>query len=188
MNAVHAYLIDLDGTLADTSNANYLAYSGALQEVGISLNREQFDNESFGKNWRQFLPGILSEHRCTADPFAIASRKKEFYKAAVGSICFNEALVCLLENKSTNVKAGLVTSASSANVHTVFSGRQELRKLFDAVVTGDDVTRHKPDPEGYFIAARRLGVSAENCLVFEDSELGVRAGQAFGAPVLKICF
>ena len=188
MNSVQAYLVDFDGTLADTSDANYFAYSSALQEIGIFFNREQFDRLAFGKNWRQFLPAILKEFNSTADPFSIASRKVELYQRTADKIRFNEALIFLLKNKNPNIKTALVTSASTANVRAVLSYRLELKDLFDVIVTGDDVTRHKPDTQGYVMAANMLAVSAENCIVFEDSDVGVMAGRTFGAHVLCIRF
>jgi beta-phosphoglucomutase len=188
LKTTRAYLVDFDGTLADTGNANYLAYASALEEVGIHYSREQFDKEAFGRNWRQFLPKILADYDCPANPAAIAARKVELYRNTAGKVSFNEALILLLNNRCASIKTALVTSASSANVMAAFAGREELRHMFDAIVTGDDVTRHKPDPQGYRIAAERLGVLPENCIVFEDSEIGVTAGRAFGAHVLQICF
>ena len=186
LSFVHAYLVDFDGTLADTSEANYVAYASALEEVGIPLGREQFEKIAFGKNCRQFLPTILNDHGSSAHPAAVASRKAELYRTSTDKICFNEALIFLLKNKSAGTKAALVTSASSENVRAVLSGRRELEDLFNVIVTGDDVTRHKPDPQAYMIAAQLLGVSPEHCLVFEDSEIGIKAGLAFGAHVLQV--
>jgi beta-phosphoglucomutase len=183
---VHAYLMDFDGTLADTSHANYLAYAGALSEVGIVVSRQQFDKEAFGRNWREFLPVLLRTNGCPADPAAIAARKAELYRHTANNIQFNEALVLLLKNRRPDIKAALVTSASATNVTAALASRDELRHLFDVLITGDDVTRHKPDPQGYEMAAKLLGVLPENCIVFEDSDIGVMAGQAFGAPLLRI--
>lgn len=186
MSWIQAYLVDFDGTLADTGMANYLAYATALEEVGILLSREEFDREAFGRNWRDFLPGLLKRNGSTLDPAVIAARKVSIYYGTVRKIRFNEALVALLENRAPGTKAALVTSASAANVQAALASREALGQLFDALITGDDVTRHKPDPEGYRLAAQRLGVLPENCLVFEDSEIGMMAGLAFGALILRI--
>jgi beta-phosphoglucomutase len=188
LSSILAYLVDLDGTLADTGTVNYLAYAAALQEVGVFFDRNQFDREALGRNWRQFLPAILSRYGSGADPSAVANRKGELYEDLADRINFNEALVLLLRNKAANIKIALVTSASAKNVETVFSRRPEIKRLFDVIITGDDVSRHKPDPEGYAIAARLLGVAAERCIVFEDSDIGVEAGCRFGGRVLRICF
>jgi len=61
-----------------------------------------------------------------------------------------------------------------------------LRDCFDAVVTGEEVLVKKPDPEIFIIAARNLGVEAENCLVFEDSAAGVKAAKEAGMRVVGI--
>ncbi len=188
MKQLRAYLVDFDGTLADTGSANYQAYSSALLEAGISFSREQFDKVAFGRNWRQFLPLILEQHGSSADPAAITARKVELYRSAAARVDFNEALLFLLKGRPSDVRAALVTAASAENVRSVFESRRELQALFDVIITGDDVSRHKPDPQGYAMAAQSLGVAPENCLVFEDSDIGVAAGQAFGARVLRICF
>lgn len=186
MSRVLAYLVDFDGTLADTCLANYCAYAGALEEAGILISREEFEAEAFGRNWRDFLPVLLQKKGSRADPATIAARKVSLYRDSVCKIRFNEALVALLENRGSATKAALVTSASAANVKAALSSRASLGQLFDLLITGDDVTRHKPDPEGYRLAAQRLGVRPENCLVFEDSDIGMMAGLAFGAPILRI--
>jgi beta-phosphoglucomutase-like phosphatase (HAD superfamily) len=186
VNRLHAYLVDFDGTLADTALANYLAYAAALEEAGVALGRQEFETQALGRNWRDFLPALLHEKGCGADPAAIAARKASLYRGNVRRIRFNEALVALLENRNSETKAALVTSASAANVEAALASRRALGRLFDALVTGDDVARHKPDPEGYRLAAQRLGVAPENCLVFEDSDIGMRAGLAFGALILRI--
>ena len=186
LTASIAYLVDFDGTLADTSDANYLAYAQALGEVQIVIDREQFDQQAFGRNWRQFLPVILGTHGVTIDPAIVAARKVEIYRETAKNIYFNEALVLLLTHRSLDTKAALVTSASSANVAAAFFSRQDLKSLFDLVITGDDVTQHKPHPQGFEMAARQLGFAPSNCIVFEDSDIGVEAGLAFGASVLRV--
>ena len=185
---VRAYLVDFDGTLADTSTANFQAYAAALREVDVFVDREQFDREAFGRNWRQFLPALLKDRGSAAEPAAVAARKVVHYRAAARDIRFNEALIFLVQNRSPHVKAALVTSASAENVKAALAGRDDLRQLFDAFVTGDDVARHKPDPQAYEIAAGLLAVAPAQCLVFEDSDIGIAAGRAFGARVLQVCF
>jgi beta-phosphoglucomutase len=183
---LHAYLVDFDGTLADTREANYLAYARSLEEVGVVLSREEFLRQTHGKNWRQFLPVILKEHGSDHDPAKIAARKSELYKGTACDVRFNDALVSILQGRDSSIRTALVTSASTSNVEVAMSGRHDIKSLFEVTVTGDDVTRHKPDPQGFEIAASRLGVKACHCIVFEDSDVGVEAGLAFGAQVLRV--
>lgn len=185
---VRAYLVDFDGTLADTARANYLAYAAALREVDLEIGWEEFERTAHGLNWRQFLPVLLkSRGRDDCDPERVAARKVHHYRAAARHIEFNEALIDLLKSRAPHIRTALVTSASAANVQSALAARTDLRELFDAIVTGDDVTRHKPDPESFRRAAELLDVAPEHCLVFEDSGSGVAAGRAFGAKVIKVC-
>ena len=134
------------------------------------------------------MPPLLTPDAGHIDPADVARRKSALYQGAAVHVRFNEALVHLLANRGPDVRAALVTSASRANVQSAMSHRPELMALFDACVTGDDVTQHKPHPEGFLLAARQLNVQAHQCLVFEDSDIGVQAGEAFGAPVLRVRF
>ena len=185
MSALAALLVDMDGTLVDTSAANHAAYAAAMQEVGVSVTRDAFDRVAQGRNWRQFLPALLTQAGCGADPAGIAARKAELYPGLLRHTTLNAGLVRLLQGARPALRTALVTTASRRNVQAILD-HHGLRPLFDAVVTGDDVERHKPAPDAYQLAADRLGVAAGDCLVIEDSDIGVRSGAAFGAPVLRV--
>lgn len=186
MSQERAYLVDFDGTLADTSDANFGAYAQALREVGVMVDRATFDQQAFGRNWREFLPGFLENSVVACSAERVAARKVELYAQCARMIRFNEALLNLLRTRDSRIRAAIVTSASAANVSSALGGRPEIRDLFDLVVTGDDVVQHKPHPAGYVLAAERLGVVPEQCIVFEDSDVGVMAGLSFGAQVLRV--
>jgi beta-phosphoglucomutase-like phosphatase (HAD superfamily) len=179
-----ALLFDFDGTLADTAQANHAAYAQALREVGVDIGREAFDRVALGRNWREFLPALLAG--TGVQPQAVAARKAALYPGFAGRIRFNPQLVGLIEHRAPGVRLALVSSASRRNLHSALGARPQLQQAFDVVVSGDDVTAHKPDPEAYRLAAQRLGVSPAECIVFEDSEPGVGAGAAFGAQVLRV--
>ncbi len=185
MTSLRALLVDFDGTLADTAPANHASYSAALAEVGIEISRAEFDAVAAGRNYRQFLPEILLQHGVDADPSAIARRKAELYPTFFDRIVLNQGLIALLQLHRTKCSLAVVTTASRANVHAVMC-HFELEPLFDLVITGDDVTNHKPAPDAYFLAAERLACLADECLIIEDSDIGVAAGRAFGAKVLRV--
>ena len=150
-------MVDLDGTLARTAEANLLAYTAALSEVGITISPEHFAASVQGRNWREFLPAMLAGVR--ADPAAVARRKTELYRDMLPSIAINHPLVALIETcrSQLQMRTALVTSASRASVAELLKVH-DLARLFETVVTGDDVAKHKPDPEAYVLAASRLGV------------------------------
>ena len=79
----------------------------------------------------------------------------------------------------------LVTTASKDNVFDELK-HFDLDKDFDLVLTGEDIPRHKPDPQGFLMAMDRLKVPAENTVIFEDSDVGIEAAKISGASVIRI--
>ena len=180
-----AILVDLDGTLVDTRAANRAAYAQALAEIGVAVAPERWDALAEGRNWRQFLPALLDG--ADAEPEAVAARMAELYPAALSRSRLNRALTERIRAGRPGWRTALVTTASAANAHAVLR-HHGVDDLFDLIVTGSDVARHKPAPDAYVLAAERLGVRPADCLVFEDSEIGLAAAAAFGAPCERISF
>lgn len=184
---IKAFLFDLDGTLADTTIVNSKAYATALAEVGIHVDVIQLAQIISGKNWRQFLPEILETACVKADPSAIAQRKSSIYACMIGDVLINTPLIMLLKSFRPQIKTALVTTASGANARAIMDCHG-LRNLFDVVVTGDEVSHHKPDPEAYILATEQLSLSPSECLAFEDSEIGLASARAAGISVVRIAF
>ena len=177
-------LVDLDGTLVDTSGANFAAYAAALSSFGIEVDKEWWTTHAFGRNWRDFLPDVLAG-RPDLEPCAVAERKAAIYAEHLSVSRLNHALAQLISGVRPGLKTALVTTASRANALAVLE-HHGVDGLFDEVVTGDDVSEHKPSPEAYILAARRLGLAPEECLIIEDSPVGVAAAQASGSPCLIV--
>lgn len=182
---IKALLVDLDGTLVDTEEANYAAYAAALDEAGVRISRETFAATAFGRSWRQFLPILLGNSGTLDQAERIARRKAELYADRLHLTTSSAGLIALVGAMRPVCRTALVTSASRAN-STAVLGHHKLNGLFDLIIAGDDVTRHKPDPEAYWLAAERLKVTPCECLVFEDSDVGVTAATAFGARVVRV--
>jgi beta-phosphoglucomutase len=184
MNAIRALLVDLDGTLVATKAANARAYADALEEIGIPCNAAQQDLIASGRNWREFLP-LLMPGSSEGERASLAARKSVLYSGRVAETVVNAALVALIRDSRSLRKTALVTTASMESVRAILA-HHGLTDLFDTVVTGNDVSRHKPDPEAYILAAARLQVTPNECLVFEDSDVGMAAAAAFGALALRV--
>jgi beta-phosphoglucomutase len=182
-----AFLFDLDGTLADTAIVNAKAYAAALAEVGVHVELMQFAKSTSGQNWRQFLPALLESASVKVEPSAVAERKSSIYAGMIGDVLINTPLVMLLKTSRPQIKTALVTTASGINAGAIMD-YHGLRSLFDVVVTGDEVTSHKPDPEAYLFATKQLKLSPDECLAFEDSEIGVASARAAGISVVRISF
>jgi HAD superfamily hydrolase (TIGR01509 family) len=178
-----ALLFDLDGTLADTREANYRSYRDSLAESGRDCPRAHFDRH-FGGHWRDFL----SVFAATADPGALARlhrRKQELYPLHLGAVRLNHRLVAILHAARGRQRTGLVTTASRANVELLL-GHFDLGDRFDAIVTGDDVARAKPAPDGYLRCLQALQASAAASTAYEDSAVGIAAARAAGLRVVVV--
>ena len=180
---VRGLLFDLDGTLVDTREANYLAYRDAFAESGYELTAEQFAT-TWGRDSRDFipdlLPGIAQEGVDT-----IRAAKSRLYAEQLHRTAGNEALIAFLRLVAPTHRTALVSTAKSGNGRQILAAHG-LTSLFDVVVWGDDVERSKPHPEGYLRALELLGVDAADSLAFEDSATGRKAALAAGLTVLEV--
>ncbi len=181
---IKAFLVDLDGTLVETKLANLAAYKQAFSTLGI-VNDEEALNKWVGiLPWDQMLSKVLppSEIHKKSE---VASLKREIYPQYFYMVRVNEALVDLLKFSKSKSMLALVTSASRNSAIPLLEHLQ-LLEYFNLTVTSDDCEFRKPHPAPYILAAHQLKVKPKECLVFEDSDIGMQAAQAFGANALRI--
>ncbi len=181
--SITALLFDLDGTLVDTWEANYLSYRDSLAEFGITCSREAFA-PCFGGHWRDFLPhlaGTIDQHRL----LLIHHRKQALYPGHLATVRANAPLIALLRAAHPAWTTGLVTTASRGNAALLLA-HLGIADAFDCIITGDDVSHPKPAPDGYRRCLEELNASAAGSLAFEDSPTGIAAARAAGLSVLVV--
>lgn len=88
--------------------------------------------------------------------------------------------------RQRGVKTAVVTSSNQTKMQAVYQSHSEFPAMFDAILTSEDFEHSKPDPDCYLKAAARLGVSADDCVVFEDSFNGLKSGRAAGMYVIGL--
>lgn len=175
-----AALFDLDGVLID-SESIYTVFWNRMNEL-FPTGIENFAYVIKGTT----LPQILDRYFPDPDVQAqlrIHLKKQEeemVYRIFPGVEDFLKSL------KAAGVPTAIVTSSNNAKMRVLFEELPGFSKYFDTVVTDSDVTRSKPDPEAYQLAARRLGVPSEHCVVFEDSRAGLEAGRRAGGKVVAV--
>jgi HAD superfamily hydrolase (TIGR01509 family) len=182
-HSVQALLFDLDGTLVDTREANYLAYRAAFAESGHELTQEQFA-ATWGRDSRDFIPDLLRGVDAAAVD-DIRAAKSRLYADQLHRTTVNDALLAFLRQLAPLHRTALVSTAKSVNGRQLLDAHG-LTPLFDVIVWGDDVSRSKPHPEGYLRALELLGVEPGLSLAFEDSETGRQAARAAGLLVLEV--
>lgn len=176
-------VFDMDGTLFDTAEVNYCSYAEAAGQLGYKLDREKFLEIFVGKNYKEFLPefGIIQ----SAELHKIHELKKEYYPKFLGKVKKNEALFELIESIKKDYIIALATTASKKNVLDILAFF-DLESKFDFMITQEDTSKLKPDPECYIRAMEKAGVSASKTIIFEDSEVGMKAARESGGYVVKV--
>ncbi|WP_329605680.1 HAD family hydrolase [Vibrio sp. McD22-P3] len=179
-----AILCDMDGTLIDTEYANATAYSRSLSEFGLYIDSDEFRRKYNGMSWKAFLPKILPSIT-EQQMLAVAERKKVIYRELLHETRLKQNIVEMVRALKRDNSIALVTTASRSATESLISYHR-IGDLFDVVISGDDVDQPKPSPIPYLIAAEKLGVELQECLILEDSEIGIQSARSTGATVIVV--
>lgn len=185
-NSSRVALVDFDGTLFSTKEANFQSYKKALETIGVNdFTREYYYSYCDGRSYRDFLPKKMPTDKLNLIE-EVHHKKKEFYQLQVNLIKENRILFAMLSGlKRDGWKLGLVTTASKPIVEMVLE-KFKYSHFFDLTITGEDVKKTKPDPEAYLLAMNSFKVSPKDTIIFEDSESGIQAARASGANVFIV--
>lgn len=178
-----AALFDFDGTLFNTSEVNFVSYGAALAEEGVEFEREYFENECDGRNYREFIPSLVKNDEEAVE--RVHKRKQQLYMENLGQAKVNEHLFDMIDALKSEYTVAIVTTASRKCVTEMLKATGK-EGVFDMLICGDDVKSFKPDPECYLLAMEKLGVKPEDTIIFEDSHYGIEAGIASGAAVYAV--
>ena len=181
LSRVQAVLLDMDGTLVDSDAAVDRAWQTWAVEYGVDLGD--------GPPIAHGMPALGNVLRLRPDltpeqAAAAAGRQLELQYDDVADVTAAPGAAELLaELDRLGLPWAIVTSADPTLARVRLAAARIRPPL---LVTADDVRVGKPDPEGYLLAARKLGADPRRCLVVEDAEAGVRAGRAAGATVAAL--
>jgi beta-phosphoglucomutase len=184
-----AFIFDLDGVIVDTAKFHYLAWKKLANDLGFDFSEKQ--NEMLKGVSRSKSLEILLEignlSLTQEQKEKLMFEKNQRYLSSVESLGASEILPgikdLILFLKSKNIRVAL--GSASKNAIPLLKSL-ELFEFFDAIVDGNDVTHAKPDPEVFLLAAEKLRVSPENCVVVEDSQAGIQAANIAGMTSLGI--
>jgi beta-phosphoglucomutase-like phosphatase (HAD superfamily) len=179
------YIFDCDGTLADTMPMHFKAWSRVVTELGGVFPEELFYRLG-GKPTVQILELLRDDHGLKVpDPRAAALRKEEYFLALLDGVRPIEAVMSFAR-RWRGVKPLAVASGGFHRQIDRTLTALGVRDWFDAIVCAEDCARGKPFPDPFLEAARRLNVPAADCLVFEDSPLGIQAAIAAGMQYVLV--
>lgn len=176
-----AALFDMDGTLVDNTLAHMRAFEIFCARYGVTGWKEKF-SQAFGMGnddiMRLIMPAELIRERGLA---SLAEEKEAIYREIYApEIRPVKGLVPLLESlRAAGVRCAVGSSGCRANVDFVLE-KCRIGEFFDVRISGDRVTRCKPDPEIYLTAAAALGMAPADCVVFEDAKAGIESARRAG--------
>lgn len=179
-----AYLFDCDGTIADSMPLHYVAWSKALAEQGCAFSEDLF--YAWGGMSVAEIIFTLNELRGLNMPVAdVGKRKEELYFENLPRLRAVPEVLEHIEASYGRIPLAVVSGSTRESVTASLRALHILDK-FDTLVCAGDYRKSKPDPEPFLIAARRLGIAPENCLVFEDADMGIQAATAAGMASVKV--
>lgn len=175
------YIFDLDGVIVDTAKYHFLAWKKLANSIGIDFSQEQ--NEQLkGVSRVQSLEKILAwgNKTISAAHFTrLMTSKNDDYLLHVHEMSESEILpdVIKILNFLVDESQPVALGSASKNARLILN-KVNLINKFEAIVDGTNVSKAKPDPEVFLIAAKQLEMPPEDCIVFEDSVAGVQAANS----------
>jgi HAD superfamily hydrolase (TIGR01509 family) len=176
-----AVLWDLDGTLADSSEQHWQAWREAMAAANRMLSRDQFA-AAFGQRNDRFLRGWLGDGLSDEEVARFGDEKEAAYRRLIeaeGLEPLPGAASWVRRLKAAGWRQAVASSAPRQNVEVMLRALH-LEPLFDTFVAAEDVKSGKPDPEIFLLAAAKLGVAADRCIVVEDAPAGIEGATRAG--------
>lgn len=182
---IKGFFFDLDGTLVDTHESNYLAYRNATEDVkGIRLGVELKQKIKAGESSAAFLPSLIP-NITSNEVDEINRRKKQYYPAQLKASNLNNYLSTFLRQMSGHYVTALVTTAKKENALAVLK-EHSILGYFNFTIFGDDVSKMKPDPEAYLLALKTADLKPSEVIAFEDSQKGIDSAIGAGIAVIHV--
>jgi HAD superfamily hydrolase (TIGR01509 family) len=179
-----AYLFDCDGTIADSMPLHYIAWKKALGEWSCPFDEKRF-YEWGGMPIAEIIATLNKKHGLNMPVGTVAERKENIYYKLLPELKVVPEVLEHIEAQHGKIPFAVVSGSTKESV-TASLVSLKLLDRFDTMVCAGDYQRSKPDPEPFLLAAERLGVAPGACLVFEDTEMGIRAATAAGMASVRV--
>ncbi|MEU8614701.1 HAD family phosphatase [Actinoplanes sp. NPDC048791] len=179
-----AYLFDCDGTIADSMPVHYVAWQQALKEWGAVLPEDLF--YAWGGRPVAEIIADLNEQQGLSMPVEIvAARREVLFQELLPTVSAVPGVLEHIDEAHRRIPFAVVSGSTRESVTASLSALGLLEK-FDVLVCAGDYPRAKPDPGAFLLAAELLRVPPGDCLVFEDTDLGIQAATAAGMAAVRV--
>ena len=195
-DAPKALLFDFDGTLVDSEPLHYESWLRAVEPYGASTDWADYQERFVGQTgkWaaRTFFEEAGVDYDADLVATATSAKQTHFRKHAEARLIIACDVISSIKQLPSHLLVGVVSSSHRLDVEPALVASGLLDRM-TVLVCGNDVTRHKPDPEPYLIGLERLraksgqlGLTAADVAVYEDSRSGIASGRAAGMAVRRV--
>ncbi len=180
-----AYLFDCDGTIADSMPIHFIAWTQALKEYGCTSFTEELFYAWGGKPVAAIVSELSRRDGLSIPIAEFSHRKESLYYELIDQLQPVPEVLEQIHLQHGRIPFAVVSGSTRESVVRSLETLKILH-LFDALVCAGEYARSKPAPDPFLLAAQRLGVAPEHCLVFEDAEIGIQAAKAAGMATVRI--
>src|SRR5271167_1074556 len=182
--AFKAYLFDCDGTIADSMPLHYIAWSKALAEQRCIFSEDLFYAWG-GVSVAEVIQRLNEQQGLNMSVEEVSNRKEHFYIENLAQLKAIPEVLEVIEENFGRIPFAVVSGSTRESV-TASLATLNLLDRFETLVCAGEYQKGKPDPEAFLLAAAKVGVAPESCLVFEDADMGIQAAAAAGMASIKI--
>ena len=179
-----AYLFDCDGTVVDSMPLHYIAWTKALAEWNCPFD-EQLFYQWGGMPPAEIVATLNKMQRLQIPVKAVAERKENLYYEQLPDLKPVPEVLEHINDQFGRIPFAVVSGSSRESIIKSLT-TVHLLDRFPVLVGSEDYTRSKPAPDAFLVAAARLGVSPKDCLVFEDTEIGIQGATAAGMASVRV--
>jgi beta-phosphoglucomutase family hydrolase len=179
-----AYLFDCDGTIADSMPLHYQAWKKALDEQHCTFSEQLFYDWG-GVAVADVIRRLNEMQQLNMSVAEVSDRKENFYLENLPQLKTIPEVVEQITANHGRIPLAVVSGSTRDSVQSSLTTLNLLDR-FETLVCAGDYKKGKPDPEAFLLAAERLGVAPESCLVFEDADLGIQAATSAGMASVKV--
>src|SRR5271154_394057 len=182
--AFKAYLFDCDGTIVDSMPLHYIAWSKALAEQQCKFSEDLFYAWG-GVSVTEVIERLNEQQGLNMSVEEVSNRKEHFYLENLAQLKAIPEVLEVIEKNYGRIPFAVVSGSTRESV-TASLPTLTLLDRFETLVCAGEYQKGNPDPEAFLLAAAKLGVAPESCLVFEDADMGIQAAAAAGMASVKI--
>ncbi len=185
-NEAKAVIWDMDGIIVDTAQYHRKGWQIVFQKRGANYTEEDYRRNT-GKRNDGIIRNVLGEKIAQNEIMTITREKDETFRQLIGQNIrpLPGVLKLITSLKEHGFKIAIASSASIENIRLITQSLK-IHNYFDAIVSGWEVTKGKPNPQVFLLAVKKLGVEAEDCIVIEDAIVGVTASKRAGIRCIAV--